>query len=103
MKHLIGKNVLLTTNWFYAPDGKQYNAVYGFLYAIKEAKESLGFAPHRSHANWVLNIGNMTITGCQVNYAIECDTCETSIGFSLVCDKDTKEGLFFGRKSHYRV
>ncbi len=50
-----------------------------------------GFTPHRSHANWVLNIGNMTITGCQVNYAIECDTCETSIGFSLVCDKDTNE------------
>ena len=73
MKNLIGENVLITCgNWFYAPDGKQYRAVWGPLFSISEAKDKLGFSPGRAHANWFIEIGNMVITGCQVNYCLHC-------------------------------
>lgn len=75
MKALIGKSVLITTSdWFYAPDGRMYKAVWGTIIAIQEDKEAFGFAVNRSHANWLITIGNMTIAGCRVLYAIKCDT-----------------------------
>lgn len=74
MHHYIGKNVLLTTGeWFTAPDGNNYKAAWGELKGIHEAGKTLGFIPNRSHANWFIEIGNMTIMGCQVRYVIQCD------------------------------
>ncbi len=74
MKHLIGKNVLVTTsNWFIAPDGSDYKACYGELKAINEAGQSLGFIPNRAHANWFIEVGNMVIMGCQVMYVTLAD------------------------------
>jgi|SRR6185369_2528920 len=73
MKELLGKNVLITcSNWFYAPDGKLYRAIWGTLKNICEAKDVLGFLPGRTHANWFIHVGTSVITGCQVNYLIEC-------------------------------
>ncbi|MDH7463994.1 hypothetical protein QEG73_22015 [Chitinophagaceae bacterium 26-R-25] len=75
MQDLLNKKVLITTsNWFYAPDGKQYKAVHGTLQGIHEAGKALGFIPNRSHANWFIQIGQMTIMGCQVMYVIQCET-----------------------------
>lgn len=74
MKDHIGKNVLINCqNWFTAPDGKDYKAVWGKLIAIHEAGKMLGFIPNRSHANWFIEIGNMQIKGCQVLYFIVCE------------------------------
>jgi len=57
MHSYINQKVLLTSqNWFYAPDGKQYKAVWGTLKGIHEAGKTLGFIPNRSHANWFLEI-----------------------------------------------
>ena len=72
MKNYIGKKVLVTTSeWFLAPNGRTYKAVWGTLHAINEAKESVGFAIHRSQANWFIEIGNMVIAGCQVMYLMD--------------------------------
>lgn len=68
----IGQKVLVTTsNWFYAPDGKQYRAVWGTLKGIHEAGKSLGFIPNRAHANWFVEVGDIIIMGCQVMYLIK--------------------------------
>jgi hypothetical protein len=78
MHEYINQKVLCTTqNWFYAPDGKQYKAVHGTMKGIHEAGKTLGFIPNRSHANWFLEIGDITIMGCQVLYVLKCDSVET--------------------------
>jgi hypothetical protein len=77
MHEYINKTVLLTSqSWFYAPDGKQYKSVWGTLKGIHEAGKTLGFIPNRSHANWFIEIGNMTIMGCQVLFVVLCDKPE---------------------------
>lgn len=64
MHTYINKKVLITTDrWFYGTDGKQYRAVYGTLKGIHEAGKTLGFIPNRSHANWFIEIGSITIMG----------------------------------------
>lgn len=74
MHDYIGKNVLVTTeDWFIAPDGKDYKAVYGVLKGVHEAGKTLGFIPNRSHANWFLEVGNVTIMGCRVRYVVRTD------------------------------
>jgi len=70
----IGKTYLITTdNWFVAPDGKQYQAVYGTVNAILSDAETLGIKTNARSANWYVSIGRMLIAGCQVHYAIQCD------------------------------
>ncbi len=73
MIDLIGEKVLITTsNWFYAPDGKLYRAVWGTLRSVNEAGKTLGFIPNRAHANWFLQVGELTVMGCQVMYVLRC-------------------------------
>ncbi len=68
----VGKHVLITTDcWFYAPDGKSYRAVYGKLRAIKTAENTLGIRPNGRSTNWYLQVGSMTIAGCQIHYVME--------------------------------
>lgn len=70
MKQYIGKKVLITTNnWFYAPDGKSYRGVWGTLKGLHEAKDILGFPIQRS-VNWIAEVGDMVIMGCQIHYII---------------------------------
>jgi len=82
MLNKIGKKVLITTsNWFIAPDGKDYRAVHGTLKGVHEAGKSLGFIPNRSHANWFIEVGSMIIMGCQVMYVIECETLDNTCNY----------------------
>jgi hypothetical protein len=72
MQNKIGKNVLCTTeSWFLAPDGREYKAVFGKLKGIHSSEKTLGFSPNRTHTNWFLEIGNMSIAGCQIMYVVE--------------------------------
>lgn len=72
-----GQKALITTNqWFYAPDGKQYGAVFGTVKAIRTDKEAMGITTNRNSTNWYVEIGCMTVAGCQVQYAVRCDHCE---------------------------
>lgn len=69
----LNKKVLITTNqWFLAPDGNSYQAVWGTFKGVHEDQKVFGFRVNRSHANWYLEIGDMVIAGCQVLYLIEC-------------------------------
>lgn len=73
MIEFVGQNVLVTTQgWFYGTDGKLYRGAWGKLKAVHEAKEAIGITPNRSHANWFIEIGNMSIMGCQVLYYTKC-------------------------------
>lgn len=71
-----GQKALITTdNWFFAPDGKSYRAVFGTVHAVRSAEETLGIKPNAKSTNWYVEIGNMTIAGCQIHYAVRTDTC----------------------------
>lgn len=75
----IGEKFLITTdNWFYAPDGNNYKAVWGTIKGIKSDKESLGISTNRGSTNWYLEIGNMNVAGCQIHFAIKCDSFSTN-------------------------
>lgn len=76
MKFEKGKKYIVTTdNWFFAPDGYQYKAVFGEFDGFYDDKESMGIKTNRGSTNWYLKIGNVFIAGCQVHYAVESDTC----------------------------
>ncbi len=71
----IGKDVLFTCDkWFYAPDGKTYNAVWGTLKGIHKIDDLFGFSARvtSNMANYVFEVGNIAIAGCQVHYAVLC-------------------------------
>ena len=68
----IGDKALITClAWFYAPDGQSYNAVFGTVKAVRSSEETLGIKTNAKSTNWYIEIGDMTIAGCQVNYAIK--------------------------------
>lgn len=76
-KQMIGSNVLVTTDgWFFAPDGRQYRAVFGELAGILTDDEVLGIKTNSRSTNWYAQVGNMMIAGCQIHYAIVTDDCE---------------------------
>lgn len=71
-----GDRALVTTlNWFTAPNGRQYQAVFGTVRAIRTAEAALGVQPKAPSTNWYLEIGNMLIAGCQVHYAVRTEQC----------------------------
>lgn len=90
----IGDNILITVdNWFHAPDGNQYRAVWGKLKGIMTAEQTLGIRPNGRSTNWYIEIGNMIVAGCQVHYAIKSDECsfedyEESISHEGKCVRD---------------
>ena len=74
MNFFVGYKYLVTTDRFFvAPDGLQYQAVFGTVRAIKDTETLWGIKPNRNSANWFLHIGNMVIAGCQIHYAIKCN------------------------------
>lgn len=99
-QQLVGKTVLLTVdNWFYAPNGKQYRAIFGTLRGVHTAEATLGVRPNGKSANWYIEIGDMVVAGCQVNYALRCD----AVNFAPVGDyaSDAEHGAkTFERPSH---
>lgn len=71
----IGDNALITTNdWFYAPDGKKYKAVFGQVKGIEKTEDVLGIKTNAKSTNWYLLIGNMIVAGCQIHYAVKTDS-----------------------------
>lgn len=72
----IGCKALVTTDaWFMAPDGRNYKAAFGTVKGCRTAEETLGIRPNGKSTNWYLEIGNLTIAGCQIHYAIKTDVC----------------------------
>jgi hypothetical protein len=74
--NIIGKKALVTCNaWFYAPDGRQYRAAWGTIKAAINAEQALGIKVNRQSADWYLQVGNLTIAGCQIHYVVETPHC----------------------------
>jgi hypothetical protein len=72
----VGKKALITTDcWFIAPNGKQYRSVFGTVKAVQSSEETLGVRTNARSTNWYVEIGCMTLAGCQIHYAIRADAC----------------------------
>ncbi len=72
----VGEKYLVSTDdWFYAPDGQNYKAVFGTVRAILNDADTLGIKTNAKSTNWYLAIGNMLVAGCQIHYAIRTDEC----------------------------
>lgn len=68
----IGETFLISTdNWFVAPNGRQYKAVFGTVREVADAESTIGIKTNRNSTNWYVVIGNMLVAGCQIHYAIK--------------------------------
>lgn len=77
----IEKTYLITTdNWFTAPNGIRYNAAFGTIKSIVNATEQLGITVNARSMNFYLEVGNLTIAGCQIHYAIQCERDTVNFG-----------------------
>jgi len=70
------KYLISTSNWFLAPDGREYRAVWGTV-KILSATSTLGITPNRNSSNWYVMVGGngkeAIVAGCQVLYAVRCE------------------------------
>ena len=70
----INEKYLITTDaWFIAPDGYQYQAVFGTVHSVANDETILGIKTNRGSSNWYVVIGDMIVAGCQIHYCIRCD------------------------------
>lgn len=89
----IGTKILVTTNaWFIAPNGQQYRAVFGTVKGIFNDEEVLGVKTNDRSTNWYLEIGDMVIAGCQIHYAVVCDSVTVA---EMVDDYTVHAGVMF--------
>ena len=91
------KTYLITTdNWFYAPDGNQYRAVFGTA-KMFEARNEFGFIPTKG-ANWFVQVGKdnnfILIAGCQIHYVLRTDERPEKM-FGSYEQKDTGKKIPF--------
>ena len=82
---MTGKYLITTDNWFIAPDGQQYKAVWGEVQIVDDS--FLGIKTNRNSVNWFAKVGDnddhVIVAGCQIHYA-----CKTSKKPLLVKSKD---------------
>lgn len=67
--------LITTDNWFIAPDGLQYRAVWGTTEIIEDS--TLGLKTNRNSTNWYAKVGSnenhVIVAGCQIHYAVKCN------------------------------
>jgi len=72
-----GKYLITTDNWFYAPDGRKYRAVWGDVTIVDDSL--LGIKTNRNSSNWFAHVGSdekgMFVAGCQIHYAVRSEEC----------------------------
>lgn len=70
-----GKYLITTDCWFYAPDGKQYRAVWGNVEILND--DILGIKTNVRSSNWFAKVGtnesHIIVAGCQIHYAVKTD------------------------------
>jgi hypothetical protein len=70
-----GNYLINTDNWFTAPDGCQYQAVWGNVEIVDDS--ILGLKTNRMSTNWFAKVGSedkhVIIAGCQIHYATRCE------------------------------
>lgn len=74
--YIKGKYLITTDNWFYAPNGLKYRAVWGEVKIIEDS--FLGIKTNRNSSNWYAYVGDqnkgMVVAGCQIHYAVKSNT-----------------------------
>jgi len=72
---LTGNYLISTDDWFFAPDGQQYKAVWGKAQVLSD-EDGLGIKTNERSTNWYVFVGDdekgMIVAGCQVHYAVLC-------------------------------
>ena len=70
-----GKYLITTDNWFFAPDGQSYKAVWGDTEILEDS--FLGLKTNKNSSNWYAKVGSdnnhVIIAGCQIHYAVKCE------------------------------
>jgi len=72
-----GLKYLITCDaWFVAPDGKEYRSAWGSVEIMED--KFLGIKTNRNSSNWYAVVGcnkkHIIIAGCQIHYAVRCDS-----------------------------
>lgn len=69
-----GKYLITTNNWFVAPDGQTYTAVWGEVIILDDSS-ALGIKTNARATNWYARIGtednHIIVAGCQIFYAVK--------------------------------
>lgn len=69
------KYLINLDNWFIAPDGKEYKAVWGTVEILND--NILGITTNRNSTNWYAKVGSdkkhVIVAGCQIHYATLCN------------------------------
>ena len=70
---MTGYYLITTDNWFIAPDGKEYKAVWGNVEILNDT--FLGIQTNRNATNWYAKVGtednHVIVAGCQIHYAVK--------------------------------
>lgn len=92
MNLTVGDKAIITTDaWFFAPDGKEYRAVYGTVRAVLSSEDTLGIKTNARSTNWYVEIGCMTLAGCQIHYACKASAPpETLVTDYVIHDGEVK-------------
>ena len=84
------KYLITTDNWFFAPDGKLYCAVWGEVEILEDS--FLGIKTNRNASNWFAKIGSednhVIVAGCQIHYSVRCENkpyADETEDYSLEC------------------
>lgn len=74
---MVGKYLITTDAFFFAPDGKQYRAAWGEVLILPDSV--LGVKTNEKSSNWYVRVGSeqehVIIAGCQIHYAVKVDQC----------------------------
>lgn len=74
-----GNHLITCDHYFVAPNGKQYKSAWGKIKILEDS--FLGVKTNRNSSNWYAQVGegdkSIIIAGCQINYAIKCDSVNT--------------------------
>ena len=85
---------LINTDWFVAPDGKQYKAAWGEVEILQD--DFLGIKTNRASTNWYAKVGDkdrhVIIAGCQILYAVRADH-PPNMGDSAEWQADATNGI----------
>jgi hypothetical protein len=72
---MVGKYLITTDSWFYAPDGHQYRSVWGSVQIVGDT--ILGIKTNTKSSNWFAQVGSddkhVIVAGCQIHYAVKCN------------------------------
>lgn len=93
-----GKYLITTDGWFFAPNGKQYKAVWGDVQVMDDTT-IVGIKTNARSTNWYVKVGSeenfMCVAGCQIHYFIKCDEMPKPIKHNnpseAVVDEERKE------------